>query len=132
MAKSTAEATQRVELTLGLDPFGDDGGTECIETEGKHGRPQGPTGRVVVDAPREPDVELDDVGAEIEDVAEARKSGAGVVDGESHPVGSQLAGSLSEPLVVVDALMLGQLEHNALGRGLGHGARNSSGHHGVR
>ena len=40
--------------------------------------------RIAVEVAGEADVELDDVGAELEDVPQARIAGAGVVDGDAH------------------------------------------------
>ena len=103
--------------------------TIAIEAEGEHRRPQGPTRRIAVDAPGKPDVELDDVGMEIEDVPEARVARPGVVDCESHPVRPELVGGFLEQLVVIDAVMFGQLEDDSFGRSLCDESTKLRGHH---
>ena len=70
--------------------------------------------RVGVDAVGEVEVELEDVGAELEDVLETRVAGTGVVHRDAHAAGAEDVERGHERGVVVEAGVLGQLEHDAL------------------
>ena len=84
LAVGDPEGTEGGELVRGLDAFGDDHGAD-LAGETDEGGGEGPPGRIGVDAPDQTDVELDDVGPEVEDVAEAGETGARVVDREPDP-----------------------------------------------
>ena len=122
------ETLQGAQLALGLNPFGHDGGVVGVEPEGEHGGAEGPPRRVGVDAPGERNVELDDVGPEIENVAEARESRSGIVDGESEAVRSHFRDGLTEEVVIVDAGVFCQLQHDTFGGDLRHGGTELGGH----
>jgi len=67
---------------------------------------------LALDLVREPEVELDEVGRELEDVLEAGEAGAGavVVDGEPRAAGAQPLHVLGDRVVVGDRGVLGDLE----------------------
>jgi hypothetical protein len=71
LPEGTAEASQSPEFAFGLDPFGDYGGIVCIESESQKSGAESPPCWITIDAADEANVELDDVGMQIEDVAEA-------------------------------------------------------------
>jgi hypothetical protein len=70
---------------------------------------------VVVDLANEPDVELNEVWPELEDVTEAGKAGAGIIHGDAYP-GSQALDRSPEGAVVLDRDMLGDLEDDRTDR----------------
>lgn len=81
LAVADAKSPQRLELALGLDPFGKDRRPGLGRERDEGGRER--TLRDVgVDVAGERDVELDDVRVEQKDVAETREPGPRVVDGE--------------------------------------------------
>ena len=68
-------------------------------------------GGVAVDPADDPAVQLHDVRPELDEVAQARESRAGVVDGERH-AGTQRLDREAQPLVVVDGQVLGELDRD--------------------
>ena len=74
-----AEGTEHRELLGGLDALGQQDCADRVGEPHQRGR-QRVARRVGVDAVRELEVELEDVGAEMEDVLEARVAGTGIVD----------------------------------------------------
>src|SRR5664280_1686688 len=78
-----AQSTKRLRFGLGLHALGDQHGS------GEGGEVAEPGGerlacRIPVDAPDDADVQLHDVGLQLEDVAEAGEAGTGVVDRDPH------------------------------------------------
>ena len=114
LAELDAEFAEHVELVVGLDALGDD--TRAgLAGEGDDGGDEAATDRVAVDAADDADVELDELGGELEDVDEARVAGTGVVDGEACPGGAQAGERAAQAGIVVDLDVLGQLDHHATG-----------------
>ena len=60
------------------------------------------------------DVQLDHVWLEIEDVAKTGEAGAGVVNGQSEPIRSEVSNASFEPRIVSNRCVLGQFEHDPL------------------
>ena len=82
LAVVDAESAQGVELRCGLDALGDDQ-RAGLGREADEGGDERSLDRVGVDVAGEPDVELDEVGRQLEDVAEAGEARTGVVDREA-------------------------------------------------
>jgi hypothetical protein len=112
--------TPGVELGLGLDPLGDDTGPH-LAGEGGHGPHQGPPVLVGVEVPDQFAVELQEVRGELDHVPEARVAGAGVVDGHPHPPGQPRGQVVPEQGVVGHRLLLGELDHQPVGKGVEQG-----------
>jgi hypothetical protein len=113
--RGNAEPPQRGDLEGCLDAFGDDG-CAGLGGEGDESRGEGPAYGVGVDALGECDIELEDVGADTDQVLQAGVTGAGVVHGDadtSLPVPVQ---STEQAVVIGDATVLGEFKHDVLGR----------------
>jgi hypothetical protein len=83
--------------------------------EGEQRGRQRPPHGIDVDPPGEVGVELDDVGPQSQDVLEG-VAGASVVHGDAHSLLTQGVERPEEGLVVVDAAVFGQFDHQALAR----------------
>src|SRR3954470_6457130 len=79
LAERDVEVDQRLQLLVALDPLGDHRRAALLRERDQAGR-QRLARAVVVDRVDQRAVELDEVGVEPEDVAQAREAGAGVVD----------------------------------------------------
>ena len=70
---------QKREHRMRLDAFGDDSRTDPLAERDERARERA-RDRVGLDLAREAQIELDDVGRELQDVTEAREAGADIVD----------------------------------------------------
>jgi hypothetical protein len=99
-----------------LDAFGDDL-TARRRGEVDETRDDGLAGHILIDAPDETYVDLDEVRPEFHEVVEIRDPSAGVVDGESN-VGAQTEDCLAQWGVLGDGVMFGDLQnHRSAPRG---------------
>jgi len=106
---------QNVELPSGLDPLGDHARAH-LPGKGHHRSHQGPAVGILVDTPDEFAVELQVVGRELHDVAEARVAGTGIIHGETEPATEPSGQTATEVVVVLDRLLLGQLQDEPVGK----------------
>jgi len=108
LTEADGECPQGRELIFGLDPLRDEGGTGT-PCEVHHSRHESSADRVLPDRAHEADVDLHEVRAQLDDVAEARVPRAGIVDREPDGGSEALDGS-TERQIVVDHHMFGDLE----------------------
>ncbi len=107
LAELRAERRDRVRFRLRLDPLGDQpatGGTREVAHADHHGL----AADIAVDIPHEPDVDLHEVGPQVDDVGEVGDAGTGVIHRESR-VRADPANGDPQLVVVGDGLMLGDL-----------------------
>ncbi len=78
------DLTERGELVLGFDALGDEVGPDLLGEDEQSGG-QGAPRWIGVDAAHRIEVQFHDVRAQVEDVAQAREAGSGVVDRDPHP-----------------------------------------------
>jgi len=71
---------------------------------------------IVFDPAGEAEVQLDDLGRQTKDVAQAGEPRSDVVDGDSGAEGAELTESFDERGVVLDGLVLGELDDQPLGK----------------
>src|SRR5205823_13979593 len=101
LAPTHAEALQDRQLLRRLDALSNERRSDLV-CERDQGRRQCPADGVVVDAVGEGQVELDDVGAQSEDVTEAGEARAGVIDRQPRTAGSYRYERIREAAVVTD------------------------------
>ena len=73
----------------------------------------------MVDAGRDADVQLDEIGRQLEDVPEACEPGTGIIDGDPDAQLTQPLKRNTELVVVLDRLVLGEFDDDAPGVGGG-------------
>src|SRR5204863_2501704 len=76
---------------------------------------QRPSRRAVLEPASEAQVELHDVGRELENVAEAREPRADVVDCDPRTEQAEIAQTVRESLIVGDRSVLGELDDESAG-----------------
>ena len=108
-----ARPLQGRQLSCRLHALGDDDGAD-LPGEDHQGCGQGLAGRVLVDVLGDRLVQLDDVGAQAQHVAEGRVPGPGVVDRQLHPFTAQGVEGAAGPAVVGDAGVLGEFQDEAV------------------
>src|SRR5207247_7022588 len=84
------QGPERLDLPFALDPLGDDRDADVIG-EGHERGGQGTPCALHVDVPGQGEVQLDEVGAQLEDVAQAGVARADVVDGHAPAVPPELS-----------------------------------------
>ena len=131
LGERNAERAKRRQLELGLDALGDRpagrGGREVQKPD--H---QGLPGQVRVDPAHEPDVELHERRAKLNDMPEIGDAGPGVVDRNAH-LGTEKVDRGAERFVVGDDHVLGHLQHErSVGRLQESGEASFPGHQGGR
>jgi hypothetical protein len=110
-----SERVEGVEFGLRFDAFREEDSADFV-AEGHERGDERASYRVDVDAAGEAEVEFDDVGSQVEDVAQAREAGAGIVDGAADAGRAVTVERLVECSVVVDVGVFGDFD-NASGCG---------------
>ena len=105
---------QAVELRLGLHPFGDHHRVD-LSCDLEDAACQTTSRGVGIDRAGDRDVDLQDIGTDLENVREAREACTDVIDREPPPDATELVDSVHQLVVVGDSGVLGQLHHDPVG-----------------
>jgi hypothetical protein len=134
LAVMDAQALQGGTLAGVLDAFGDQLGADAVGEQHEAAR-QGGAGRVDVDVLDQVPVQFDHVRGQVEDVTQRGEPRAGVVDRQADTRPAQPLQRPGQHVVVGDRNVLGQLEHQPLGKAggeqLGQPRRGDHGRRGV-
>ena len=112
MTETDTEVSNRLRFSGGLDALGSDLGTR-VACEGDQGRRHGPPDGINVDARHELTIKLDEVRSQLQDVGEARVTGARVVDRDSKPTCAQGHEDRGNLAIAGYRLALGQLDDDS-------------------
>ena len=109
LAELDLQRTELVALASGLDPLGDQHAA-ALSSEVDDPRDERLADIVVIDVADEPDVELHEIGSQLEDVAEAGEARAGVINRDPD-LWANACDRRSKGGVVLDRDVLRHLEH---------------------
>src|ERR1019366_8777358 len=98
-------------LLLHLNRLRDDH-RACLPGELRQGADHGAADPVEVDVPNQGDVQLDDVGLHVDDVAHAGEAGTRIVDADQNPGGAEWGESGGERGVIKNLGVLGDLQND--------------------
>jgi hypothetical protein len=107
------QVAHRDQLDHGLDALGDDLRAGVLNETDQSASDRAAPG-LKVDALGELAVELDEVGRKVNDMGTAREPSAGVIDRQPRSGVTHAAQDDAQVRVIVDAEVLGELEHDAL------------------
>src|SRR4051812_1781270 len=95
LSERHARAAQRQQVGARLDALGDQRRADVVRERHERSH-QRFTAAVLTDTADEMRVELDDLGAQLEHVPEAREPGAGIIDSEPEAAGAQTTDDADE------------------------------------
>lgn len=112
LTEGQSESLQRQEFGVGLNALRHERGPQVDSEDGQSARQSRPC-RVGIDSAGERDLELDHVGNQAEDVAQAGEAGPGVVLGNADSVTAETAQRAQESGVALDGDVFGELQDDA-------------------